>query len=151
MLARRIRPCDCCPYKPIDLLLSGKFKQNGIKLNCFDIDFVVEVGKRIRAVAEVKRYQDAAWYDRFYMPAHEYVALKKVAKCLRCDAYFIIFDGVEYYVGYVDRFEKKQPIVRGGQKVVEFSRNAFKRLSESEFRQFWFEEYGRRLVVEVRA
>ena len=146
MFERRIRPCDNCPYRPIDLLLAQKFVQNGVKLNCFDIDLVIEIGKRIEAVAEIKHYQDAMWYDKFLMPAHEYVGLKKVAKSLRCDAYFVVFDGVEYYLAHVDRFEKRNSVQAGGKRMIPFPRNEFRRMTPEEFRQFWFDQYGRRLV-----
>ena len=146
MIERKIRPCEFCPYKPIDLLLTREFIQNGIKLNCFDIDLVIEIGKRIEVVAEIKRYQDAACYDKFLMPAHEYVGLKKVAKSLRCDAYFIVHDGTEFYLAHVDRFERRNSIQHFGKSMIPFHRNEFRRLTPEEFKQFWFKTYGKKLV-----
>jgi len=142
MISRHIPACQGCPYRPIDIQLSSTSKINGKKLNIADIDLVIEVGKRIEAVAELKKYMDASWYDKFLMPAHEYVLLKKVAKCLHADPYFIVFDGAEYYVAHVNRFEKRDSIDWYGKRVIPFSRAEFRRMSESELRQFFLERYG---------
>ena len=89
MLVRQVPSCKNCPYYTFDIQL----KINNVKLNIFDIDFVAEIGKRIAAIAELKRYYNAASYKYFSIPAHQYVGYKKVAKSLRCDLYLIIYDG----------------------------------------------------------
>ncbi len=139
MLVRQVKPCANCPYKPIDIMLNV----NGVKLNVFDIDLVFEVGKRIRAIAELKRYSNASYYKYFEFPAHELVGYKKVAKCLKCDLYLVIFDGYFYYLAEVDRFRKYDTeINENGQKVIRFPRENFRVLTESEFQQFWVDIYS---------
>ncbi len=142
MISRQIPACQNCPYRPIDIQLSKTSKINGKKLNIADIDLVIEVGKRIEAIAELKKYRDASWYDKFLMPAHEYVLLKKVAKCLHVDPYFIVFDGAEYYIAHVDRFEKRDSITGYSKKMIPFSRSEFRRMTESELQTFFLERYG---------
>jgi len=137
MLSRQIPACKNCPYQPVDVLMNI----NGVKLNIFDIDLVIEVGKRIQAVAELKKYSNAASYKRIFMPAHEYVGLKKVAKCLHADSYFIVFDGFQYFVAEVDRFARRDSILHRGQRMIPFLREEFRVLSESEFRDFWMDVY----------
>ncbi len=140
MLARQIKPCVNCPYKPIDIQITGI---NGVRINIFDIDLVFEIGKRIEAIAELKRYPNAASYRYFEFPAHELVGYKKVAKCLKCDLYLIVFDGCFYYLAEVDRFKKYDTEINGnGQKVIRFPREEFRVLTESEFQQFWVDIYG---------
>ncbi len=64
MLIRQVPICKNCPYRPIDVYMNI----SGVKLNVFDIDLVIEVGKRIQAIAELKRYSNAAYYDYFDFP-----------------------------------------------------------------------------------
>jgi len=142
MISREIQLCENCPYKPVDLLLSRTL--NGKKLNICDIDLVIEVGKRIEAVAELKRYANASCYANFYLPAHEYVLLKKVAKRLRADPYFIVFDGREFFITEIDRFERREAVRLNGirQKQVLFSRSEFARMDRKELKRFFARRYG---------
>ena len=55
-------------------------------------------------------------------------------------------DGIEYYLTYVDRFERRDSIQHHGRSMIQFHRNEFRRLTPEEFRQFWFEMYGRKLM-----
>ena len=138
MLHRQVPVCKNCPYFTFDIQMIV----NGTKLNVFDIDLVVEVGKRIRAIAELKKYRNASTYRYIEVPAHEYVGYKKVAKCLRCDLYLIVFDGYFYYVTEIDRFGRMDPVISNGMKVVRFPREVFQVMTESEFQQFWVDNYG---------
>ena len=138
MLIRQIPVCKNCPYFSFDVQLTI----NGVKLNIFDIDLVIEVGKRIEAIAELKRYYNASSYKYFEIPAHEYVGYKKVAKCLKCDLYLVVFDGYFYYLAEIDRFKKEDPITRNGKKVIRIPREKAIVLTESEFQQFWIDKYG---------
>ena len=142
MLVRQVPACTHCPYKPLDIQLSETSTINGKKLNIFDVDWVIEVGKRIEAIAELKKYSDAAAYRFFEVPAHELVGYKKVAKSLRCDLYLIIFDGYHFYLAEVDRFSKHETVISYGKRVVRFPREIFKVLTESELQAFFLEKYG---------
>jgi|Deesub1362B_J571_1020462.scaffolds.fasta_scaffold00842_24 hypothetical protein len=142
MISRQIQLCENCPYKPVDVGLS--ISLNGKKLNICDIDLVIEVGKRIEAIAELKRYANASAYSTFFLPAHEYVLLKKVAKMLRSDSFFIVFDGKEFFVTEIDRFEKREAVSVNGrnQKQILFSRSEFARMKRDELKRFFARRYG---------
>ena len=142
MLSRQVKACYGCPYRPIDLLLSDANIVNGKKLNVFDVDLVIEVGKRIEAIAELKRYSDASEHEYFTVPAHEVVGYKKVAKSLRCDLYLIVFDGYHYYLSEIDRFSRHETEFSFGKKVVKFPKEDFRILTESELQLFFLEKYG---------
>jgi len=109
MLIRQIPVCKNCPYFSFDVQLT----MNGVKLNIFDIDLVIEVGKRIEAIAELKRYYNASSYKYFF-----------------------------YYLAEIDRFRKEDPITRNGKKVIRIPREKAIVLTESEFQQFWIDKYG---------
>ena len=142
MISRQINACVNCPYKPLDIQLSETNVINGKKLNIFDIDWVIEVGKRIEAIAELKRYNNASTYRFFEVPACEVVGYKKVAKSLKCDLYLIVFDGFQYYLTEVDRFSKHETVISFGKRVVRFPRSKFRVMTESELQAFFLERYG---------
>ncbi len=141
MLHRQFSVCNSCPYfTGIDL----RFKTlNGVRMNFMDIDLVGEIGKRIRFIAEIKRYNNAIYYNSFYIPAHEYVLLKKVAKCLKCDFYFIVFNGSKFYVSEIDRFEeRRKTVIHNGQKCVKFPKTQFRIFDNNhELDLFFFDQY----------
>ncbi len=141
MLVRQVKPCVNCPYYTgIDL----KFRMlNGVMMNFMDIDLVGEIGKRIEFVAEIKKYNNATNYNSFLMPAHEYVLLKKAAKCLKCDFYFIVFNGSKYFVAEIDRFEeRRKTIIHKGQKCVRFPKSQFRTFQNNhELDLFFFDQY----------
>ncbi len=141
MLERVVKQCRGCPYEPIDLQFGRFLDPEGKtqKVNAFDVDLVIEVGKRIRAVLEMKRYQDAASYRHFYMPAGEYVGVKKVAKSLHVPFVFLISDGSRYFVTEVDRFSCLNSIMHNGKRVIAFPREKFVQLDPAELKE-WFLE-----------
>jgi len=147
MLYRQVKPlCRYCPYyNGIDL----NFRRlNGVNVNFMDIDLVGEIEKHIEFIAEVKHYRDANLYDEFYLPAHQYVCLKKVAKSLRCDLYFIVFDGFRYYITEIDRFSVKNAINHNGKKVVTFHKDEFKVFrNTNELDWFWLDTYRKRIRI----
>ncbi len=138
MMVRKIPLCHNCPYKPIDFRLGDVNEVNGKKINIFDIDLVIEIGKRIEAIVEVKRYCNAIAYNTFTVPAHEIIGYKKVAKSLKCDLYLLVFDGYWYYLAEIDRFSKYD-VVNG---VVKFPRSMFRVLTESELQMYFLDRYG---------
>ena len=138
MMVRSVPLCSNCPYKPVDIQLGDVSEINGKKINIFDIDLVIEIGKRIEAIAEVKKYKNASSYKYINVPAHEMIGYKKVAKSLKCDLYLIVFDGYWYYVAEIDRFAKYD-VVNG---VVKFPRSMFRVLSESELQMYFLDMYG---------
>jgi hypothetical protein len=87
-----------------------------IKLAIYDIDALLEVGKHFTAVIEWKLKRES--YDFFQIPSFEYVGLKKVAKCMRCQPYIIIqinedlnpqdLQNSEFYVIPFNRFENPE-------------------------------------------
>ncbi len=141
MLLRQIKPCSGCPYfTGIDL----QFKTlNGVMMNFMDIDLVGEIGKRIEFIAEIKHYNHAANYNYFLLPAHEYVLLKKVAKSLKCDLYFIVFNGHKFFISEIDRFEeKRKSTIYKGKKCVKFPKSQFRIFNNShELDLFFFDQY----------
>ena len=91
------------------------------KVGLYDIDLVLEVDGRIRAIGEYKRF--AVDYQEFLVPSFEYVALKKIAKLLKVPALLIVeivgalgADPV-YWCWLVDRFERRRKFVRKNDQV----------------------------------
>lgn len=85
------------------------FDTKGSHIGLYDIDIVLEVGKRIIAIGEYKRFKTD--YREFLIPAFEYVALKKVAKLMRVSCFLIVELVVpgkesEFLVWMIDRFEQ---------------------------------------------
>ncbi len=119
MLERNVKTCANCSYKPPDIFILVEV--NGVRLNVFDIDLVIEVGKRIRAIAELKRYSKVRHYKYIEVPAYELIGYKKVAKSLYWPVYLIIFDGSLYYITEVDRFKNiKQRLISKVRRSLEF-------------------------------
>ncbi len=140
MLERQIKPCSACPYfTGIDLHFRTL---NGVRMNFMDIDLVGEIGKRIEFIAEIKHYNYAANYNYFILPAHEYVLLKKVAKSLRCDLYFLVFNGHKFFLSEIDRFENRRKTTTfRGKKYVKFPKSQFLTLDNHELDLFFFDQY----------
>jgi hypothetical protein len=144
MLNRAIQACENCVYKPIDLDFD-LLKANGVKVNINDIDLVIEVGKRISGIVELKHYWEASSYNSFMIPFHEYVLYKKVAKSLKAQFFLIVYEPSlkQYYVAEINRFEKdKRPVVWNGTKWASFDRNGFRRLDSAGLSKYWVEVFG---------
>lgn len=106
----------------------------------YDVDMVIESAGRIVGVGEWKTYR--AEYPQFELFAFQYIALKKIAKGLRCGCFLVVHipgdpddpshenldveeerpDNSVYYIFPIDRFEKygARPMkdVNGRKKVV---------------------------------
>ncbi len=144
MIARQIPYCHGCPYQfeHLDVQILKDSTINGVKWTIGNIDLVIEVGKRIRAIAETKLYRNVASYREVHMPPEQYVQYKKVAKSLKCDFYFIVSDGFQFYITEVDRFARRDTKKVYGEKVIPFSRDEFRILSKVELEEFFIERYG---------
>ena len=144
MIARQIPYCHGCPYQfeHLDIKILNGHEINGVKWTIGNFDIVADVGKRIEFIAETKFYRNASSYKYFFIPIEQLVLYKKGAKSFRCDFYFIISDGYQYYLTEIDRFARYEPIKYNGKKVVPFHRDAFRVLTESELEMFFVERYG---------
>lgn len=120
--------CLLCPHSYLHAVNNHIIRELesyfNIKVSVYDIDAVVEVGKRFGAILEWKRWRYTP--DFLPVPAHEYVALKKLGKSLKTTPYIIhqvlppnaeliaelstnpekeIYESSIFYVVEVDRFE----------------------------------------------
>jgi predicted methyltransferase len=143
MISRAVKTCESCPYKPIDLKLPRLRTINGQKVNICDVDLVIEIGRDIKAIAELKRYQNADSYSKFWLSAHEYVLMKRIASALKTDFFFIIQGDTDFYLTLIDVNERRPTITPNGirSKQVVFHRYEFIRLQPWQFEQFLKERY----------
>jgi len=143
MIARQIPACQNCPYKPVDLQLSKSSAIHGVKTSVMDIDFLWEVGKDFAMLAELKHYSNGGNYDYFYLPANQYVALKKIALRLNADPYFIVRTSSRYFVHRIDVDEVRYSVERFGKSVILFSKEEFRVFSKEGLRKFLIDTYVR--------
>jgi hypothetical protein len=88
---------------------------HGIKLAIYDIDAVLEVNKRFRAIFEWKNTYSHPENADYIIPSFEYVGLKKLGKRLRVEPYIIVRhmdnpenpEGDTYAIIPINRFEIK--------------------------------------------
>jgi|GEM_PF-1722242 len=143
MISRAVKTCESCPYKPIDLKLPRLRTINGQKVNICDIDLVLEVGGEIKAIAELKRYKNADIYPEFWIPAHEFVLMKRVALALNVDLFLIIENGKEFYLTEIDPNERKPGVLNFySRKHIIFDKSEFARFQNWELERFLRERYG---------
>jgi len=104
-----------------------------IPLAIYDVDALLEVGKKFTGVIEWKLKSEH--FDTFFVPSFEYVGLKKLSKCLKCQPYIIIqvnedlnpqdLQNSEFYVIPFDRFEnpeQREFVRRNGTHFAVFSK-----------------------------
>ncbi|WP_456477913.1 hypothetical protein [Geoglobus ahangari] len=122
--------CYLCPQGYLHSLRDNVLEELrnyfNVKLAIYDIDAIVEVGNRVRAIFEWKMKKQH--YGEYYLQSFEYVALKKLGKSLKTTPFLInqilpddaeliveassnpekaLYQNSEFVVFEIDRFERK--------------------------------------------
>lgn len=117
--------------------LNDVYKGLPHRISLYDIDLVLEVDGKIKAIFEWKEY--ATTHDTLSIPFFEYVAMKKIAKILHVSPYIVIHTGDLYHIHPLNRWENaenRDRITVNGRQHAVFAQEELQTLDFDGFRDY---------------